>query len=737
MNEPSQPPPVTLEVRHDPIPTSQADSQQRKVVYDKQLEFRKIALSTWLALGSMAHEVHLYQLAIDSFDFALQNDPFNEKALCGLAAALRAMDLVKDQTDGTAAALDVINDLLSRSSELYKDPSIWREAAECYLLLNNTTNAMEALQRCIQLTPNNSALWLLKGQTLMAAGSKHEAVDALNTALVKLPNDVADYTKEEIDVARSTHSEFASVLAAEGNIEAARDELEATLALPPPSSSRFTEYSSLWCALISANERLGDMAKAVRVCEEASGLLGFEPCIYICHAYLLLLPNSHVFNPQSACVLLRQVVNSESNDFLPWFLLGEAYQMLRQPSEAYEAFQLALKRAPNHTIVWLAVGNLYAELGQLADALSAYMFVIKRETEQEQESKILLSFAWEGLSSVYEKCHGQLADSIEACMKSSSYASQAGDSSRANFLNSRLETLRRVVSGEIPLSDYRPSTCCQSPLYLLRDLTSLSISERENLANASLDDIASSPEIKSNSKKRTDTSRPMPPYPSHSANNYNLPSEDSQPQRQNLPVHSLPNVPLAQQQRVHVPANKNLSPSADQRFSIATHPPAAPPQISPRPASPQLQQQQQQQQQQQFQPQNYQHYAPSPMYPPSQQSPFPEHQKSLTSFNQMPPIPPPPPPPQHQQHPQQMHIVQQQHEQQHHQQQHLHPQHLMPLPPLHQGPPIPKIESPSYRNQQSFMVGVPYSGVGPDGRPIYEPSQFYGSHPPARFVVNE
>lgn len=449
---------------------------------DGEASFKMSLTDTWISCGKCANSLGLVPLAIKSFERAVSQDESNVEALKGLSYALRMNDISLNETTGSQNSIKQLNKSLERYPSISQNPQIFKELAECYLLIGLNEQAHQAIQAAIQLDSNNPSLWLLSAQTMIRTGARSHAANALNHCLSILPDSLSQFSESDIETARGAHAELAAIAAADGNMDVSTSELTATLSLPPPPLSRMDEHVALWCALATAKERAEDIEGAIKVCERAEKAVPYSERISMTHAYLLLLSSSKD-NSSLSISLLNKIVASEpgteqgqpssEGDFLPWFLLGKAYSILSQPRLAYDCYQVALRRASNSPITWLAVGKLYLELGQLPDSLAAYSQALRLQMDENSPGT---ATAWDGLSSVYERCDDQLADASDACSRSGACLRAIGDEKNATFFEQRAKALSMAAKKEGPVPPLRdPSDVSGS---LLRDLVALLPSER-------------------------------------------------------------------------------------------------------------------------------------------------------------------------------------------------------------------------------------------------------------------
>lgn len=440
--------------------------------------YQTVAGDTWTTVGACAITLNLVPAAISAYEKAVAHDPGSVAALCGLSHLLRLNDINMNETVGSQSSIDRLNRALDAHPGLAKQHKMFKELAECYLLVGLNDQAHQLIQVALQLAPNELSLWLLSAQTLIRAGASQQAAGALTRCLLILPESLNQFTKDDIESARAAHAELAAIAAADGNIELSIADLTATLSLPPPPLLRIDEHIALWCALATAKERANDIEGALQACEATELAVGLSPRILITHAYLLLLSND-AKNADHAIRLLGRLVDLErpdplpEGDFLPWYLLGKAYLDIGEPRAAYDAYQVALKRAAGLPITWLAVGKLYLELKQLPDALAAYSQALRLQMDENSPGT---ATAWDGLSCVYERCDDQLLDAADACLRLGACFKAMGDTKSAVFFEDRAAQLAAAAKKEAPIPPLRDAP--EVPNFLLRDLVALLPAER-------------------------------------------------------------------------------------------------------------------------------------------------------------------------------------------------------------------------------------------------------------------
>lgn len=449
--------------------------------------YRSAAAETWVAIGNCATTIGMIVVAIKLFELALLHAPNSVDALVGWSYSLRMNDIAANETVGSQTAIQRLTKAADHHRDLTNSASFFRELTECYLLVGLNDQAHQLILLALQLTPNDPALCLLLAQTLIRAGARPQAAAQLTHCLLLLPLLLAEFSKTDIETARSAHAELAAIAAADGNIDLSIAELTATLLLPPPPLARADEHIALWCAFATAKERANRIPEALEACERAEVAVGPLPRILITHAYLLLLSDNRD-NAEKAVDLLTKVVEAEPaelrdhknkdddnqpGDFLPWYLLGKAYTVLDLPRAAYDSYQIALRRASSLPITWLAVGKLYLELKQLPDALAAYSQALRLQLN---ENLLGTAAAWEGLSCVYERCDDQLGDAADACSRAAMCYRNFSDTETAEYFETRSKKLQAAAAGNGPVPPLTQPLGV--PSYFLRDLVTLLPSER-------------------------------------------------------------------------------------------------------------------------------------------------------------------------------------------------------------------------------------------------------------------
>lgn len=456
---------------------------------DAAAEYAGGVVETWTAIGLFAATMGIVAAAARAYELVLLHRPASVEALVGWLRLLRAADQQNGDHAGTLRAIARLVAAAEQHADAVRLAAFFRELTECHLQLGLNEQAGVYVQQAVALEPRDAGLQLLLAQTLIRLGARAAAAAALKVLLLLLPLLLAEFSKSDIETARSAHAELAAIAAADGNIDLSISELTATLLLPPPPANRTDEYTALWCAFATAKERANRIPEALEACERAEAAVGPLPRILITHGYLLLLSETRL-HAEKAVKLLARVVEAEPpewrardaqeksgedlpGDFLPWYLLGKAYTVLEAPRAAYDAYQIALRRALTLPTTWLAVGKLYLELKQLPDALAAYSQALRL---QPHENLPGTAAAWDGLACVYERCDEQLADATDACLRAAMCFRAVGDVENAEYYEDRLARLLAAAQKKGPVPELGQPLGV--PSYFLRDLVTLLPSER-------------------------------------------------------------------------------------------------------------------------------------------------------------------------------------------------------------------------------------------------------------------
>lgn len=124
----------------------------------------------------------------------------------------------------------------------------------------------------------------------------------------------------------------------------------------------------------------------------------------LCHAYLFVPHESTEMREQTLKVC-RQGTRLEPDNSNWWHLLGFAHNVLRQNTEAVEAYEQAIQLDPEKSISWGGLAGVYARLRQYDKAIAAYQEALRLSPGH--------FTTWEGLGFTY-MATGRFAEAVDA-----------------------------------------------------------------------------------------------------------------------------------------------------------------------------------------------------------------------------------------------------------------------------------------------------------------------------------
>ncbi|KAH3685781.1 hypothetical protein WICPIJ_003244 [Wickerhamomyces pijperi] len=463
---------------------------------------------TWNTIGNCALAIQQYLIALSSFDSSLRSKPDDVDALIGLSKALK-MRRNRDRDDPRVSLKQAAGLLISAiqnfPGNLTNEISIWKELAETHIETRDLEQAHLAINRGLNSKGEDTvaneehriSLLLLSSDVSIRLSDLQYASSQLQTVKSYLSTKPS-FNEFQLDTARETHHKLAAIANIEGHYKVATTEIQKVLTFSPPPPSRIEEYASYWNFLMIVREKAGDLEGALRISENAIEKVGFVPGVLIVTAYLHLIPNTSYYDPMTAVQLLESALNQEkitdtvkfnvsckpaeeyeeTGNFIGWYLLGKAFSYIDAPRQAYDAFQVALRKGPSSPLPWLAVGSLYLSMNQLPDSLAAYSQAAKLLVDDNSiASATANAAAWEGLACVYERCDDQAHDAADACNRASSCFRVAGNISAALLFEQRADILSATARGELPAPPLREPP--NAPIDLLRDLMILTPKEEK------------------------------------------------------------------------------------------------------------------------------------------------------------------------------------------------------------------------------------------------------------------
>ncbi|GMF07392.1 unnamed protein product [Ambrosiozyma monospora] len=180
--------------------------------------------------------------------------------------------------------------------------------------------------------------------------------------------------------------ELASIGLNEGNMEMAHSELTSTLTLPLPTKEvDLKEYTSIWCFLIMSFERLGDVNRALRICENiVSSYIKDDFRLSLLRATFLSIENLPSYNAEVAIVNLMKLLNNsnfnsyEINDqFVIFFLLSQNYLASGQLDQSFHYLELSYQKVSSEIFKSTICMLLMRLEGSIPPSQESYPFLEK------------------------------------------------------------------------------------------------------------------------------------------------------------------------------------------------------------------------------------------------------------------------------------------------------------------------------------------------------------------------
>ncbi|KAH3672348.1 hypothetical protein WICMUC_004320 [Wickerhamomyces mucosus] len=484
--------PTQSKIKRSTPNTKKTEINETRVASEGQYSLS--ASQTWITIAKCALELNQYNYAIVAYDNSLRHHPDDVESLLGLSKALKLSLNKQEPLKNIHQARDLIISSIQKFPNLSNDTLVWKELADTHLEAKEFEQAHQAISRALSINGNDPGLLLIASECLIKASNSQIASHNLQN-IINILSYRPQLSEKELDIIREAHYKLAYIAFLENDFNAATEQIQKVLSLQPPPPSRIEEFASYWNFLVVDREITGDLDGAFNVIHDAINSLGHIPKLQSINAYLLLIPNTKYYDPIMAVNLLERAYNQEklsqnlrfnlttisntnispsssadeAGDFILWYLLGKAYSIIDSRRQAYDAFQVALRKGPSSPLPWLAVGSLYLHMGQLPDSLAAYSQAARLLADDNSVSSAAASAAaWDGLACVYERCNDQAIDAADACIRAASCFRAAGNLNAAVLAEQRGNALNATARGDAsppPLRD--PSN---APIDLLRVL---------------------------------------------------------------------------------------------------------------------------------------------------------------------------------------------------------------------------------------------------------------------------
>ncbi|MEG5034184.1 tetratricopeptide repeat protein [Microcoleus sp. AT3-D2] len=269
-----------------------------------------------------------------------------------VAACVQEIKKFKEKKD-YVSALNLANKLVGIRGKA----GDWLEKARCLHNLKRYDEALESLDRAIELNPNDRAAWVIQGNVLDNLKRYEEALASFDRAIE------LDANSQKIWVVRGY------VLNALKRYEEALASFDRAL--------EFDDNSQYICFL------RGNVLNQLKRYEEALGaydrVLEFDDNIQ----YIWFL-RGNVLNQlkryEEALVSFDRAIELDPNDLDIWTLRGNVLYNLKRYDEALESYERATELDVNYQPAWANRGYVLNNLKRYEEALAAYDLALESDT---------------------------------------------------------------------------------------------------------------------------------------------------------------------------------------------------------------------------------------------------------------------------------------------------------------------------------------------------------------------
>jgi tetratricopeptide (TPR) repeat protein len=214
--------------------------------------------------------------------------------------------------------------------------------------------ALESLKVLLDVEPYDPDLHILEGDSLEILGKNQEALEAFDRAIALEPH----YTR--------SHVHKALLLNALSRADEALGVINEAIESSPTDSSLWNNMAYI----LACQERFGDargcIDKALLFDPKNESLL-YNQAVLALHEGRMV----EAMKPLDAILYLK-------SDFVPgWRARGLLCELLKEPQEALNYYDQAMKREPKNADLWLYKGNALFSLKKLDEAVRSYSQAIK------------------------------------------------------------------------------------------------------------------------------------------------------------------------------------------------------------------------------------------------------------------------------------------------------------------------------------------------------------------------
>lgn len=288
------------------------------------LVYRQEDARIWLAIGAAERALGQADEAKQAFAHVAQLEPWNSEAYAGLAsiASLRG---------DWRSALFAQRQLLQIEGE---SPANWLELAVLYLRNARPERALTSAEHAINLAPNNGDAWLYKGAALYGLKRHHEAIEAMQKAIVLKP--------QRIEMA-------------------------------------WGWLADLYYELQLFPQAIATYREALKLTPDDDGLKG---------RYGIALKDG--FQSTEALHLFEKLRDEHPGDPFTWRQIGFVHSNLAQTDAAISAYEKSLSLDRKQPKVWLALMLAYHLVGRDEDLKRAYQNLVGLDTAMAEQGYRML-----------------------------------------------------------------------------------------------------------------------------------------------------------------------------------------------------------------------------------------------------------------------------------------------------------------------------------------------------------
>jgi tetratricopeptide (TPR) repeat protein len=295
--------------------------------------------------------------------------------------------LAKQPTDRPAdfATLrDRLNDLLEKetgerlpitfSSEML-DVDAWHNKGVSLSYVGRHQEALEALERALELAPGNAETWNSKGVILREMGSLSDALEAFDQVIALNPQH------------REAWNNKGACLRDLGRLERDRSQSEKALACLKRALTIDPTYDHPWINKSGVLLDLGRYQEAITSCDKA---LEIRPSAQAWSNKGVCL--RRLGRPQEAIECQNKALELEPRNAVTWVGKGAALVDIEQYGEALDCFERALEIRPDYVLALTNKGESLRLMGRMAEAIACFERILELDPDNPTAHEWLETF---------------------------------------------------------------------------------------------------------------------------------------------------------------------------------------------------------------------------------------------------------------------------------------------------------------------------------------------------------